>query len=167
MKIVLLPIFILLTFASTGQSNKKSKVEPGVYKLFAQKYSDGQRDTIISGFELINIYTSSFYQVVTLWQNNYVEFGIARYNQSGSQLAHHWFYTVWIMDSLINLTVEVALTDSGYNQKLRNIPNQDKKATLSEAYSTVPAVGISDLDGAWKINKSLVIKAGDTVINKI
>ena len=46
MKIVFLATLTLLTFASRTQSSEKSKVKPGIYKLYAQKYSDGQTDTI-------------------------------------------------------------------------------------------------------------------------
>ena len=91
-------MLVLLTLISRGQSNEKLKVGPGIYKLCAQKYSDGQTDTIFSGFELIKIYTPAYYQFVTLFQNGEVEFGMASYSQSAEHLAQHWFYTVWSMD---------------------------------------------------------------------
>lgn len=167
MKIVFLATLTLLTFASRGQSSEKSKVEPGIYKLYAQKYSDGQTDTIFSGFELIKMYTPAYYEFVTLWNNGQVEFGIASYTQSHGHLAQHWFYTVWKMDTVMDMTVETTFTDSGYNQMLRNLPYKGKMLTLAEAYSTVSATGISDLDGAWKVNKSMLLKSGDTTINKV
>jgi hypothetical protein len=72
------------------------------------------------------------------------------------------------MDSVMNQTVETSFTDSGYNQKLRDLSYKGEMWTLEENYSTVSATGVSKVDGgAWKVNKSLVIKAGDTVVNKV
>ena len=156
---------ITLTIASCG-INKDVESFSGIYRIKSRSYHSMKQDTVYADQNQVKVYTDKFYAYTNLKEDSNANFGFGTYIKHNERLIEHNIYSSTSLDTPLNFNLLIQPEPQGYTQTIPDIKINGVSTKLTESYTSIPAVGNTLLDGAWKLMSACKIIKGDTLWDK-
>lgn len=135
----------------------------GIFRIESKRMKNPIVDTFYADQNQVKIYTDAFYAYTNLQEDSTASFGLGFYETKGNTVLEHNVYSTSALDTPVVFKLKIEKDAAGYKQTIEEMIINGLPTKLEEQYITVPAVGISPIDGVWKLSRYCKLEGLDSL----